>query len=209
VKTVALLFNWPHRHRIHLLLPAMLILAALAHCGIFFLFSVANPQVKSDGLNPARVYFLGEASPELAKLESTLTSNDPALFAPRHSTAASIAFCANYTPQFASSRTALLNLPPRTRKPTSPPPATGPVIIPTSRQPSPTLPQNTFHRLSSPDLADRLPQAPVENFFPKSTAGSLDTATFLLAYELMDLWLIFLQMSPPATPLSIYKPFRL
>ena len=62
MKSAELLFKWPHRHRIHLLLPAMLILAALAHGGIFFLFSVANPPLKADGINPARVYFLGEGT---------------------------------------------------------------------------------------------------------------------------------------------------
>lgn len=183
MKSAELLFKWPHRHRIHLLLPAMLILAALAHGGIFFLFSVANPPVKADGLNAARVYFLGEGSPEFAQLESTLASNDPALFAPRHGSSAYRESIATYVPQYASAKTALLNIPPRIKTvEISPPiPAAVPVTKP-QRQHSATATRIDSNRLSaSPGLASRLPQAPEGILLPGAPApDSLESASFFV-----------------------------
>lgn len=183
MKSAALLFKWPHRHRIHLLLPTMLVLAALAHGGIFFLFSVANPPVKADGLNPARVYFLGEENPELAQLESTLTSNDPALFAPRHPSSANRESTANYVPQYASAKTALLNMPPRIKPGAVPSPNPDPVII-RKLQPlaQTTAARTDSNRLSaSPELASRLPETPDEISFPQATnADALDSASFFV-----------------------------
>jgi hypothetical protein len=183
VKSAALLFKWPHRHRIHLLLPTMLVLAALAHGGIFFLFSVANPPVKADGLNPARVYFLDEGSPELAQLETILASNDPALFAPRHPSSANRESTAIYVPQYASAKTALLNMPPRIKTDAVTSPNPNPVLV---RKPQPTPATTAVHtdsnRLSaSPELASRLPETRNEMSFPQATtAEALDSASFFV-----------------------------
>ncbi len=183
MKSAELLFKWPHRHRIHLLLPAMLILAALAHGGIFFLFSVANPPVNADGLNTARVYFLGEGSPEFAQLESTLASNDPALFAPRHASSAYRESIATYVPQYASAKTALLNMPPpmKTVKISSPVPAPVPVTKP-QRQHAATATRIDSNRLSaSPELASRLPRVPEGILLPKAPSpDALESASFFV-----------------------------
>jgi outer membrane biosynthesis protein TonB len=183
VKSAELLFKWPHRHRIHLLLPGMLILAALAHAGIFFLFSVANPPVKADGINPARVYFLGEGSPEFAQLESTLASNDPALFAPRHGSSAYRESIATYVPQYASAKTALLNMPPRVKTPETSPPLPAPVpITKPQRQHAATGTRIDSNRFSaSPELASRLPAAPEGILLPTGPApDSLESASFFV-----------------------------
>lgn len=183
MNTPALLFKWPHRHRIHLILPATLVLAALAHGGIFFLFSVANPPVKADGLRPARVYFVGENNPALAQLESTLTSNDPALFAPRHGDSTSRESIAVYNPQYASAKTALLNMPPR-RKTDD---ATSPVALPVAISKPPSQPASDANRqdsnrlTASPELAERLPEPPREILrLQKTDADSLDSASFFV-----------------------------
>ena len=186
MKSAALLFTWPHRHRIHLLLPSMLVLAALAHGGIFFLFSVANPPVKADGLNPARVYFIDEGSPELAQLETILASNDPALFAPRHESSARRESTATYVPQYASAKTALLNMPPRIKPGglTSPNPnPVNPVLVRKNRPlPAATVTRSDSNRLfASPELASRLPDTPDEMSFPQATtADTLDSASFFV-----------------------------
>ncbi len=182
MKSAALLFQWPHRHRIHLVLPAMLILAALAHSGIFFLFSVANPPVKSDGLHPARVYFLGKGSPELAQLETTLASNDPSLFAPLRRTPDFSGFSAAYVPQYASSKTALLNMPPRARVSEAKAHPSGPVAITISkRTPPPRSAQLDSNRLTSTsELVDRLPLPPDDILVPKDSHDSLDAPTFFV-----------------------------
>ncbi len=182
MNTPALLFKWPHRHRIHLILPTMLVLAALAHGGIFFLFSVANPQVKADGIRPARVYFLGENNPALAQLETTLASNDPALFAPRNggSSRESIAV---YNPQYASAKTALLNMPPRRKTDEDASPASVPVAIskPPRQRNASAIRQDSNSLTASPELAERLPEPPREILRPgKTDADSLESASFFM-----------------------------
>lgn len=182
MKSAELLFKWPHRHRIHLLLPAALILAALAHAGIFFLFSVANPPVKADGIHPAHIYFLPVNSPELARLESTLASNDPALFAPRHESPIHTEFQATHIPQYASSRTALLNMPPRNKQETTPSEPWGPVAIRKPR--TPKLPESkpafSPRLTSSPELATRLPEIPAGIHSQKNFPDSLETISFFV-----------------------------
>lgn len=183
MNTPALLFKWPHRHRIHLILPATLVLAALAHGGIFFLFSVANPPVKADGLRPARVYFVGENNPALAQLESTLTSNDPALFAPRHGDPTSRESIAVYNPQYASAKTALLNMPPRRKTDDATSPVALPVVIrkPPSQRVSVANRQDSNRLTASTELAERLPEPPREILRPQKTdADSLDSASFFV-----------------------------
>ena len=183
MNTPALLFKWPHRHRIHLILPAMLVLAALAHGGIFFLFSVANPPVKADGIRPARVYFLGENNPALAQLESTLTSNDPALFAPRHGDSASRESIAIYNPQYASAKTALLNMPPRGKTDDDASPASVRVAIskPPRQRNASAIRQDSNSLTASPELAERLPEPPREILRPgKTDADSLESASFFM-----------------------------
>jgi outer membrane biosynthesis protein TonB len=161
----------------------MLILAALAHGGIFFLFLVANPPVKADGLNAARVYFLGEGSPEFAQLESTLASNDPALFAPRHGSSSYRESIATYVPQYASTKTALLNMPPRVKMVEISPPISAPVPITKPQRHRPdTGTRIDSNRLSaSPELSSRLPQTPEGILLPGAPApDSLESASFFV-----------------------------
>lgn len=181
MNTPALLFKWPHRHRIHLLLPTMLVLATLAHGGIFFLFSVANPAVKADGLHTARVYFLDENNPALAQLETTLASNDPALFAPRHGVSASRESIAVYNPQYASARAALLSMPPRKKTDDVPASVAAPVAIAkTLNQRAIASTRQDSNRLTaSPELAARLPESPREILRPQNT-DALDSASFFI-----------------------------
>ena len=183
MNTPALLFKWPHRHRIHLLLPTMLVLAALAHGGIFFLFSVANPPVKADGPHPARVYFLDKNNPALAQLETTLASNDPALFAPRHGVSASREPTAVYNPQYASARAAILNMPPRKKTDDAPASVAAPVAIPktTNQRAIASTRQDSNRLTASPELAARLPEPPREILRPKNTdTDALDSASFFI-----------------------------
>lgn len=168
----------------------MLILAALAHGGIFFLFSVANPPLKADGINPARVYFLDEGSPEFAQLESTLASNDPALFAPRHGSSTYRESVATYVPQYASAKTALLNMPPRIKtvevSPPISPPIVAPVPIPRPQRHHAfaAAPTNATLLSASPELTRRLPQAPEGILLPKSPArDSIETASFFVGVQ--------------------------
>ena len=172
----------------------MLILAALAHGGIFFLFSVANPPLKADGINPARVYFLGEGSPEFAQLESTLASNDPALFAPRHGSSTYRESTATYVPQYASSKTALLNMPPRIKTAEVSPPISRPLSSPIAAPIPIPRPQRHYALAAtrtnatllsiSPGLTRRLPQAPEGILLTRSPAhDSIETASFFVGVQ--------------------------
>jgi hypothetical protein len=159
----------------------MLVLATLAHGGIFFLFSVANPAVKADGLHTARVYFLDENNPGLAQLETTLASNDPALFAPRHGVSASRESIAVYNPQYASARAALLSMPPRKKTDDAPASVAAPVAIAkTLNQRAIASTHQDSNRLTaSPELYARLPEPPREILRPQNT-DALDSASFFI-----------------------------
>jgi hypothetical protein len=161
----------------------MLVLAALAHGGIFFLFSVANPPVKADGLKPARVYFLDEGSHELAQLETILASNDPALFAPRHPSSTNRESTAIYVPQYASAKTALLNMPPRRKTNDDASLTSVPVAIskPPRQQNASAIRQDSNSFTASPELAERRPEPPREILRPRKTdTDSLDSASFFV-----------------------------
>ena len=113
MRSPLLIFEWPTRHRIHLLLPATIMLAAILHAAIFFLFSVAYPNATSDGPNPAQVYFLPEGSPAKASLENLLLSSDPAFIAPGRGAIGMSELPPNdYVPQYAENRLSLTTMPP-------------------------------------------------------------------------------------------------
>ena len=177
-----LLFDWPHRHRIHLLLPATLIAAAIAHSAIFFLFSIAYPPPEFDGPRPARVYFLPQGSPDLAQVESLLASNDPALFAPgRGLPRSEPTTIATYVPQYVSAKPALIN-PPSSLKPREAPPSfAGPVPLP-QKSPPPTAPTSarSTRLTASANLAGRLPALPPDFHLTTSLSTPPDSASFLL-----------------------------
>lgn len=82
MKADGLTFDWPHRHRLHLLLPAMILVAALSHAVMVVVFSASHPPAAFDGPRPATVYFLPPAEAESGELASLLAADDPALFAP-------------------------------------------------------------------------------------------------------------------------------
>jgi len=106
-----LIFDWPTRHRIHLLLPCMILVAALAHGAIFFLFTIVYPHTQKDGLKPAQVFFLPADSVQISEIEEALYSQDPALFAPGGGLPrADDDFQATYTPQYAQSEPGLIPL---------------------------------------------------------------------------------------------------
>ena len=186
MKTAPLLFDWPHRHRIHLLLPATLLIAALAHAAIFFLFSVVYPSSGFEGPNPGRVYYLPEGGSDLAQLDSLLTSNDPALYAPGHGLGPTEPLsAATYVPQYNTARLALLNLPPRPKPRDIPPRPAGLVEMPHKKPslPPPGVPRRTLITASS-ELAPRLPALPEALSFQTTLAPVPDPAVFFIAVSL-------------------------
>lgn len=186
MKNTPLIFDWPIRHRIHLLLPAMLVLAALAHGSIFFLFTIAYPKGQSDKLKSAQVFFLPEGSPQKLQIEGLLLSSDPSLFAPgRGMPREEGVFSSTYTPQFASEKTTLLPIPPRWEaQPTAHvPSARREFKFPTPATPKQEAPALAAKLQSGPALADRLPSLPENPVVPLLASGSLDALTFLIGVD--------------------------
>lgn len=176
MKTADLVFDWPHRHRIHLLLPVAIIAAAVAHIAVFFVFSVAYPRPESEGPKPARLFFAPPGDPAMAPLAGFLASSDPALFAPGRGLPRSEALAAvDHIPEFESSKPELVTTLPRIRIEKSPGPVfDGPLEIPAPprRQPPPAPPLPTRIIAETP-LASRLPQ-PVESQIPAPSRQTAD-----------------------------------
>lgn len=177
-----LIFDWPARHRIHLLLPFMIFVAALAHASIFFLFTIVYPQAGKDGLKPAQVFFLPSESPQIAEIEEALYSQDPALFAPGGGLSDPVdGFHASYSPQYSESDPALtplaLKFPVRNFFDT--PKAS----LEISRQPTRRRPREAISTeprlIAQAPLAHRLPNISEKTGFPTS-AETPASAFFLV-----------------------------
>jgi len=107
-----LIFEWPGRHHLHILLPIVLVAAAVVHAGLFFLFSIIYPPQESGTIDTAKVFFVATGSPESAPLSALLKSADPAVFAPgRGLPLGDVAAFEQYTPKYDTARVVLDPLP--------------------------------------------------------------------------------------------------
>lgn len=184
MKTPDLVFDWPHRHRIHLLLPAAILAAGAAHLAVLFVFSVAYPRPESEGPKPARLFFVPPGDPAMAPLAGFLASSDPALFAPGRGLPRTDAISnADHTPQFESSRPELITaLPSILREKPAGPVFAGPPEIPRpQRQQPPPAPPLPTRIIAETPLATRLPQ-PLECPIPAPTHQTHDLV-FLAGVE--------------------------
>ncbi len=183
MKTPTLTFEWPARHRIHLLLPFAVLLAALLHAAIFLLFSVKHPVSRSDGPNEARLYFLPDSSPEYARIESSLHSSDPALFAPgRGLPHPGELPSANYNPQYGKTTLEWEEPPPRIRKPPEERIFKEPVRIPPKKLTLAAVHPAPATRLrASTEISHRLPATPELPKFPIPATRAPEPTTFLIA----------------------------
>lgn len=183
MKSPTLTFEWPSRHRIHLFLPFAVLVAALLHAAIFFLFSVKHPAPRSAATNPARFYFLPSSSHEYSRIESALHSSDPALFAPgRGLRDPGDLPSATYTPQYAKAATAWDEPPLQIQKPRDDRIFQGPVRIPLKKPTRPDSRPTPSTRLhASPEIAHRIPSDPAMPKFQILAGTSPQPATFLIA----------------------------
>jgi len=78
-----LLFDWPGGQHVQLLLPTMIVFAALAHLGALLLFSLVYPEPSAGLLRPGEVYLLGREDISGGTVDrSWIVSTDPAIFSP-------------------------------------------------------------------------------------------------------------------------------
>jgi hypothetical protein len=179
-----LIFEWPGRHHLHLMLPAAIVLAAILHAGLFFAFSIIYPRPENAGLDPAQVYFIPATAPDAPRLEGLLRSSDPAVFAPGRGLDLPEAFPpVAYIPRYASDKLALDPLPHTTNSAPAPHSFAGPVSVrPGNSKPAggPPLPSPT--RLVSTDtLATRISALPEGSVFPVPQGFDPEPAAFLVA----------------------------
>jgi outer membrane biosynthesis protein TonB len=177
-----LLFEWPARHRIHILLPAMVLAAGLAHTAVFFLFSAKQPPPGEGGPNPAKVYFLGPGSAAAVQLAPLLDSMDPALQAPGRGLAREIPVEVSYSPGYLENTFEFDPPPPSAPMQADSRVFEGPVEI---RQGRPAnsgsvTPVPTRLKFSS-SLAARVPADVSAGPFQTHSSGTPPPASFLIA----------------------------
>ena len=177
-----LLFEWPARHRIHLLLPAMVLAAGLAHTAVFFLFAAKQPPAGEGGPNPAKVYFLGPGSAAAVQLAPLLDSMDPALQAPGRGLGREMPIEAAYSPGYLENAVEFDPAPPANPFPVDARTFEGPVEIGRRRSTGSGPVEMVPTRLKfSASLANRIPTDVSPGPFPTRLAGSPPPASFLIA----------------------------
>ena len=177
-----LIFEWPGRHHLHLMLPVTILLAAILHAGLFFMFSIIYPRPESTRLDPAQVCYIPPGSADAARLEGLLRSSDPAVFAPgRGLDLPELPQAVAYIPRYSSDRPALDPLPRLIS--TARPQFAGPVPVRRENlktSGSPTPPALT-RLVSSDAFSSRIPALPEGAVFPVPQGFDPEPAVFLVA----------------------------
>lgn len=75
----ALIFHWREGHHVHLMLPAMILLAVGVHVGALLLFRLVYPEPQSRVFRPVVAYILPSEG-EFAASGPWMATSDPALF---------------------------------------------------------------------------------------------------------------------------------
>lgn len=178
----ALIFEWPGRHHLHLILPATVLLAAALHAGLFFVFSIIYPRPEATRLDPATVISIPPGSADAERLEAVLRSSDPAAFAPgRGLDLPELPPPVAYTPRYSSDRPALDPLPraiSAARKPFAGPVPQQKDAAKTAGGPAPAPPTAL---VSGDAIAARIPPLPEGVVFPVPQGFDPEPAAFLVA----------------------------
>ncbi|MDX2080645.1 MAG: hypothetical protein SFU53_07660 [Terrimicrobiaceae bacterium] len=101
-KRVGLLFEWPGRHHVQVLLPLGIVVAAAAHAAVFLLFSIVYPPAQANGPDAVQANFVLPGTAEAGRVRAILSIQDPTLFAPGRGLPESSLAKAEYRPGFAS-----------------------------------------------------------------------------------------------------------
>jgi hypothetical protein len=180
-----LLFDWPGRHHLHLLLPATLLAAIAAHAGLFFLFSIIYPRPDAGAIDSRSVYIVLPGSEESARLSALLESSDPSVFAPGRGLPTGGEMAAvEYTPHYETAKPMVEEMPVTVPRPPRLPLSTGPVpgsSIHRSPIKASSVPTTTKLRADE-RLTPRLPELPQALKSLHPTEGTFPaSATFLVA----------------------------
>lgn len=177
-----LIFEWPGRHHLHLMLPVTILLAASLHVGLFFVFSIIYPRPESARIDPAQVCYIPPGSADAVRLEGLLRSSDPAVFAPgRGLDLPELPPPVAYIPRYTSDRPTLDPLPRFIN--TARPQFDGPVPVrKESLKPAAEEPLPSLTRLVSTDaISSRIPALPEGTVFAIPQGFDPEPAAFLVA----------------------------
>lgn len=177
-----LIFDWPGRHHLHLLLPVAVVAAIAVHAGLFVLFSIVYPRPETVTVDAAKVFFLPPGSAEAPRLSALLQSEDPAVFAPGRGLPLSDGIpSVEYTPYYDTVKPVLEGLPPVATDPETVTPSAKPVPVPAGDTPHPArLTATPFVRLTgSGPLANRAPVLPPDSGLYPGTGLTPGRAVFL------------------------------
>jgi len=180
----SLIFEWPGRHHLHLLLPFTILLAAILHAGLFFVFSIIYPRPENSGSEPAQIFFITPGSEDATRLEMLMRSSDSAVFAPgRGLDLPETLPPVDYTPLYDSDKPALDPLPAARAALTPAPFFSGPVLLPETRpkSPSPRGAPVPTKLISSDSLAGRIPALPGGTVFQIPEGFDPEPSVFLVA----------------------------
>jgi len=177
-----LIFDWPGRHNLQLVLPLTIALAIILHLGVFFVFSIVYPNKGGEGPDYASVYFPLPGSLDADRLKALLQIADPATFAPGWGQSADVSSASKYLPTYAAPDLKLEGLPPQNRTPQAYRAPLGAVEIPKLKIEVPESPSALGTRLVvSSTLAGREPAMPGDVRFVSSGRLPADSPRFLIS----------------------------
>lgn len=180
-----LLFDWPTRHHVHLVLPLMLVVSFALHALGVVVFRAARPQSRPSPERAARVWFLPPGSPQAARVMPMLAASDPAVFSPGEISARDRLSRpeSEYVPSFDSESPELVPLPEAGRKMLGP---VGPVVAAVRSDspapaPPPARPGLPTRLRPGGDLADREVALPADAAFHAPPRQGLLPLEFLVS----------------------------
>ena len=181
-----LIFEWPERHHLHLMLPVTVLFAAALHVGLFFVFTIIYPHPENSALDPAQIYFIPPGNEAAGRLQGLLRYADPAVFAPgRGLDLPEPVPPVAYVPSYTSDKPVLDPLPRPGKAGLQQVPVSGPVPVPRAIPGVPATPIPTPTRLVSTDeaLAARLPELPEGVVFLVPQGFDPEPLVFLVSVE--------------------------
>jgi hypothetical protein len=180
---LALLFDWPARHVVHLGLPLAVVLSVLAHAAGLMAFRLKPPPMPDILRRSAEVYFFQGGSGSL--MGGVIEAANPGLFSPAAVEDPSVwqLPATRYRSSIEEWSPALLPAPPAPPLPPAPVTSTGPVraFSPTVRRSDPpsSAPPPTRIELSG-DLAARSLALPADTIFSAPPRQSLSPCEILV-----------------------------
>lgn len=180
-----LLFDWPGRHHLQVVLPAALVFAVLLHGAGFFLFSVIYPRPQADPIDPVTVFFPLPDTPNAAELRALLAASDPSLVAPGRLPPARIEEDGTpYVPSFLRRGVDLVALPPADGGAPVPHIAEPVPVRLAPRRPAPAVRSAATRLVARGILADRVPDlGSAADALRATAAAPLLPARFLVRVE--------------------------